>query len=77
MCTECDESGNLVSWQQFRQHDATYISALTTVEMIQAADQYIDENVMQIVPFSPVLVRMCNILTDLKNQIDLPICITK
>ena len=45
--------------------------------MVQAADQYIDENVMQIVPFSPVLVLMCNILKDLKNQTDLPICITK
>ena len=52
LCTECDESGNLASWQQHRPDNATYTSTSTSVEMIQAAGQYFDEKTMQSLTFS-------------------------
>ena len=75
LCTECDESGNLASWQQHRPDNATYTSTSTSVEMIQAAGQYFDEKTMQSVLSSPVLSLMCDESTDLRNRSELSACI--
>ena len=74
LCTDCDESGNLASWQQQRPDNATYTSLTTSTEMIKAVGQYFDDKNTQKFLSSPVLSLMCDESTDLRNRTELSVC---
>ena len=75
LCTECDESGDLASWQQQRPDNATYTPAATSAEMIKAVGQYFDEKNTEKFWSSPVLSLMCDESTDLRNRTELSMCV--
>ena len=74
LCTEFDESGNVVRWQKSRGENATYQSSTTVTEMLTAIGQYVDEQVVQGISSSPFLALMCDEATDLNTRTELSVC---
>ena len=75
LCTDLDESNHLANWQKIRARNATYKSLATSLEMVKAIGEYIHSKTVYEISGSPFLSLMGDEAKDMKNRIELSVCV--
>jgi len=75
LCTDLDESNHLANWQRLRAKYATYKSLATCLEMVSTIGEFIDAKMVSELSNSSFLYLMADEATNLRNRIELSVCL--